>query len=213
MQPTERDKAVPNEIQALLSDERLILRETQRAASPFGVAAVFIAYLRKIGLADKVRELMSVKWRSPNQINPTATFTSFLIAVLLGAKRFAHANWLRGDRALHALLGVDRFPSDDTIRNLFRQFTMCNVERLFAPLIEWQMERVPVRTEGYSLDLDSTIFERYGRQEGSLKGHNPRKQGRPSHHPLLAVLSEAQQRGHSPRNWESVIPACCASGA
>lgn len=44
--------------------------------------------------------------------------------------------------------------------------------------MEWQMQRVPARAEGYSLDLDSTIFERYGRQEGSLKGHNPRKHGR-----------------------------------
>jgi hypothetical protein len=43
----------------------------------------------------------------------------------------------------------------------------------------------------YTLDLDSTVLERYGKQEGSLKGHNPRKHGRPSHHPLLAVLSEA----------------------
>ena len=92
---------------------------------------------------------------------------------------------------MQALLGMQRFPSDDTIRNLFRRFTMGNVERLFAPLMEWQMQRLPARAEGYSLDLDSTIFERYGRQEGSLKGHNPRKHGRPSHHPLLAVLSEA----------------------
>jgi len=43
----------------------------------------------------------------------------------------------------------------------------------------------------FSLDLDSTVFERYGEQEGSLKGHNPRKHGRPSPHPLLAVLAEA----------------------
>jgi len=191
MEPIGKDTAVPVEIVALLSSERLILRETQRAVTPVGGVAVFVAYLRKIDLASKIREHMPVHWRSPNQIDPTATFTSFLIAVLLGAKRFAHANWLRGDRALQALLGLKRFPSDDTIRNLFRRFTMGNVERLFAPLMEWQMQRVPARAEGYSLDLDSTIFERYGRQEGSLKGHNPRKHGRPSHHPLLAVLSEA----------------------
>ena len=53
------------------------------------------------------------------------------------------------------------------------------------------MERLPRRSQGYTLDLDSTVFERYGQQQGSLKGHNPRKHGRPSHHPLLAVLSEA----------------------
>jgi DNA-directed RNA polymerase subunit N (RpoN/RPB10) len=65
------------------------------------------------------------------------------------------------------------------------------VQRLFEPLKCWEMERLPRRDEGYSLDLDSTVFERYGEQEGSLKGHNPRKHGRPSHHPLLAVLAEA----------------------
>jgi DNA-directed RNA polymerase subunit N (RpoN/RPB10) len=41
------------------------------------------------------------------------------------------------------------------------------------------------------LDLDSTVFERYGRQQGALRGPNPRKHGRPSHHPLVAVLAEA----------------------
>lgn len=111
--------------------------------------------------------------------------------MLIGAKRFAHVNWLRGGRALQAVPGMLRFPCDDTIRNLLLLFSMGHVERLFAPLIEWQMQRVPVRAEGHSLDLDSTIFERDGRQEGSLKGHNPRKHGRPSHHPLPAVLSEA----------------------
>jgi hypothetical protein len=117
--------------------------------------------------------------------------TAFLMAVLVGARRFAHANWLRGDRALHALLGMVRFPSDDTIRNLFRRFGMSEVHQLYGPLSEWQMQRLPKRVEGYSLDLDSTVFERYGEQEGSLKGHNPRKHGRPSHHPVLAVLAEA----------------------
>ena len=40
------------------------------------------------------------------------------------------------------------------------------------------------------MDLDSTVFERYGQQEGALKGYNPKKHGRPSHHPLLAILAE-----------------------
>lgn len=191
MEEPTQDSCVPREAYALLSDERLTLRETRRAVTPFGGVAVFVAYLRKIDFVETVRQHMPIRWKSPNQIDPTTTFTAFLMAVLLGAKRFAHANWLRGDRALHALLGIDRFPTDDTIRNLLRKFTMGNVQRLFEPLTQWQLERLPVRGEGYSLDLDSTVFERYGRQEGSLKGHNPRKHGRPSHHPLLAVLAEA----------------------
>ena len=191
MEPNATDKPVPREIDALLSDEQLILRETQRAVTPFGGVAVFISFLEKIGFVKALRQHMPIVLRSPNHIDPCFTFTAFLIAVLVGARRFAHASLLRGDRALHALLGMDRFPTDDTIRNLFRRFGMGQVQRLFEPLAEWQMQRLPQRAGGYTLDLDSTVFERYGKQEGSLKGHNPRKHGRPSHHPLLAVLSEA----------------------
>ena len=185
------DSPVPREINALLSNERVILRETSRAVTPLGGVVVFVVFLQKLGFVKKVREHMPIHLLSPNQIDPTATFTAFLMAVLAGARRFAHANWLRGDRALHGALGLSRFPSDDTIRNLFRRFGMGEVHRLFDPLAEWQMERLPPRGDGYSLDLDSTVFERYGQQQGSLKGHNPRKHGRPSHHPLLAVLAEA----------------------
>src|SRR6202158_6072175 len=169
----------------------LILRETQRAVTPFGGIAVFISFLGKIGLVEALRRHMPVCWRSPNHIEPAATWMAFLMTVLVGAKRFAHAGLLRGDQALHALLGMKRFPTDDTICNLFRKFGMGEIRRFFEPMSEWQMQRLPLRPEGYTLDMDSTVFERYGKQEGSLKGHNPRKHGRPSHHPLLAVLSEA----------------------
>lgn len=191
METNTPDKTVPREIAALLSGERVILRETQRAVTPFGGVAVFIAYLRKVGMVEQIRRHMPIVWKSPNRIDPTDTFVAFLMVVLVGAKRFAHAGLLRGDRALHALLGLRRFPTDETICNLFRQFGMGQVQRFFEPLAQWQMQRLPQRPEGYTLDMDSTVFERYGKQEGSLKGHNPRRHGRPSHHPLLAVLSEA----------------------
>ena len=191
MESDATDKPVPREITALLSDERLILRETQRAVTPFGGIAVFISFLSKIGFVEAIRQHMPIRWRSPNHIDPSSTFTAFLMSVLVGARRFAHASLLRGDRALHVLLGMDRFPTDDTIRNLFRAFGMGEVQRFYEPMAEWLMQRLPQREGGYTLDLDSTVFERYGKQEGSLKGHNPRKHGRPSHHPLLAVLSEA----------------------
>ena len=128
---------------------------------------------------------------SPNAIDPAQTFTAFLISVVAGARRFAHTSLLRADRALHALLGMKRFPTDGTIRNLFKRFTQGMVVRMYEPLWAWQVGRLPKRAQGYSLDLDSTVFERYGQQEGVKRGYNPRKPGRGSHHPLLAVLGEA----------------------
>ena len=141
MKPDAADNSVPREISALLSNERLILRETQRAVTPLGGVAVFVAFLHKVGFVEKLRQHMPIHWKSSNYIDPNATFTAFLMAVLAGAKRFAHANWLRNDRALHALLGLSRFPTDDTIRNLFRRFGLGDVHRLFDPLAEWQSFR------------------------------------------------------------------------
>jgi hypothetical protein len=38
---------------------------------------VFAAYLRKVGFVEKLRRCMPICWRSPNQIEPAATFTAF----------------------------------------------------------------------------------------------------------------------------------------
>jgi hypothetical protein len=121
------NKTVPREINALLSGERLILRERKRAVTPFGGVAVFIAYLRKVGLVEQIRRHMPICWKSPNHIDPTDTLLAFLMVVLVGAKRFAHAGLLRGDRALHALLGLKRFPTDDYSRHGSR---ICRTLRL-----------------------------------------------------------------------------------
>jgi hypothetical protein len=181
---------VHKEITALFGKKKVVLRETNRAVTPFGGLGVFVEYLNKIGYAAKISQYMPICYKSPNSIDPTHTLTAFLVSVLAGARRFAHSTMLRADKALHALMGIKRFPTDDTIRNLFKHFSQARVYEFYSPLWEWLMERLPQR-EGYSLDLDSTVFERYGRQEGAKKGFNPKKRGRPSHHPLLAVLAEA----------------------
>jgi hypothetical protein len=182
---------VQREISALWGEKKVVLRQTARAVTPFGGLSVFIAFLQKIGYRQQVSEHMPVHLQSPNAINPGETFTAFLMAVVTGARRFAHTAVLRTDAALHALLGIERFPTDDTMRNLFKRFRQGLVVQFYEPLWAWQLARVPKRTGGYSLDLDSTVFERYGEQEGVKRGYNPRKHGRASHPPLLAVLGEA----------------------
>jgi hypothetical protein len=181
---------VQREINPLWGEKKVILRQTPRAVTPFGGLSVFIAFLQKIGYRQQVSEHMPVHLMSPNAINPGETFTAFLMAVVTGARRFAHTAVLRTDKALHALLGIERFPTDDTIRNLFKRFRQGLVVQFYEPLWAWQLARVPKSVGGYSLDLDSTVFERYGEQEGVKRGYNPRKHGRASHHPLLAVLGE-----------------------
>lgn len=178
-------------LRSLFKDRKIILKETPRAVTPFGGLYVFVEFIKKKGYREILSAAMPFEYKSRNAIDPVETLTAFLLSVVVGARRFAHSNLLRADIALHRLTGMDRFPSDDTIRNLFDRFGMAEVEKFFSVLWRWLLERVPKREEGYTLDLDSTVFERYGKQEGARKGYNPRKPGRVSHHPLLAVLNEA----------------------
>ena len=75
MRPQATDDLVPREMLALLSNERLVVRETQRAVTPFGGMVVFVEYLRRIDLVAQIRRHMPIRWRSHNQIDPRDIFT------------------------------------------------------------------------------------------------------------------------------------------
>ena len=179
------------EISAIFGGRKVELRQTPKPVTPFGGLVVFLEFLRQVRFAEQVKSAMPFELKSPNAIAPVETFTAFVVSVVVGARRFAHAGLVKADQALQAVLGLKRFPSDDTIRNLFKRFNQGAVYQFYSVLWGWQLERLEPRGEGWSLDLDSVVFERYGQQQGASKGHNPKKHGRPSHHPLLAVLAEA----------------------
>jgi hypothetical protein len=167
------------------------MSSTKKAVTPFAGLASFFSWLGAIGYAGKVSEAMPFGYQSPNAIRLEHTLTAFVSSVLLGASRFAHAGWLRHDKALHAMLGIARFPGEDAIRRFFHQFTQARIEAFWRPLWMWLLGLLAEPQGGFTLDLDSTIFSREGQQQGAAKGYNPRRPGRKSHHPLLAVLAEA----------------------
>lgn len=169
------------------------MEETPKAISPFGGLASFISFLGSIGFAQEVQRRLPFAQPASNNAIPLAhSLTAFLMSVVVGARRFAHCEWLRADRVLHALLGLDRFPNDDPIRNFFLRFSQSDIERFWRPLWRWLLCLVKCPKAGFALDLDSTVFCREGKQEGAANGFNPRRKGRNCHHPLLAVLAEAQ---------------------
>jgi hypothetical protein len=186
------------EFKPLFDGGKIKICDTLRAVTPFGGLSVFIEFLGRIGLVEQLSDRAPYQPKSANHYDPGQILVGFILSVIAGAQRFAHTNQLRADRALHALLGMKRFPSDDTILNYFRRFSQAEIERFWRPLWCWLISRLPQLEKGYSLDLDSTIFSRHGaQQQGAARGYNPRRPGRLSHHPLLAVLAEANFVLHS----------------
>lgn len=177
-------------VMPLFGHAKLKLTQTPRAVTPFGGLTSFIAFLHHRGLAAQLQQHLPWVLTSPNAIPLPHTFTAFLIGVLCGARRFAHTEIARANRALHALLGLPRWPGADTVRALFHRFTQGTIQSFWRPLWVWLLAMLRTPAAGFSLDLDSTVFQRTGHQQGAAKGYNPRRPGRKSHHPLLAVLAE-----------------------
>lgn len=170
----------------------LEVRYTDKPVSGWGGLVAVARYAEKVGIRELLERALPDGRTSPNQIPVVEMVLSFFAVVLSGGRRFAHAERLRSDEVVRAILGVERMPSAMTLTRYFGGFVRSQVEHLSEVLWQFVVARLRAVSLGAVLDLDSTVFERYGHQEGSLKGHNPRKHGRPSHHPLLAMLAEAK---------------------
>jgi len=66
---------------------KVILRSTQRPVTPFGGLCVFFEFLHKIDFGDAVNRFMPIKTTSPNAIEPSRIFASFLVSVVAGTSR------------------------------------------------------------------------------------------------------------------------------
>jgi hypothetical protein len=175
----------------------LEVRYTDKPVSGWGGLVAVIKYMDRLGVRELLRHGLADGRRSPNQVPVVDTVLAFLVGVLTGGRRFAHLERLRADEVIRGILGVQRMPAPMTVTRYFGGLVRSQVEHLSAVLWQFTARRLRAPALGAVLDLDSTVFERYGHQQGSLKGYNPRKHGRPSHHPLLAMLAEAKVVVHA----------------
>jgi hypothetical protein len=173
---------------SLLGHEEIGIEFTDKPVTPWGGLVLFSGLARQVGLEQALREALPFHLTSPNATDPVEIVLAFMAGVLTGSRRLAHVERLRWDEPVRQMLGLKRFVSDSTLGRFFRRFTAGKVTEVFESLMRWQLRLIPL--EGAILDLDSSIMERYGKQEGAFLGFNPKKHRRPSHHPLLATLGE-----------------------
>ena len=97
-------------------------------------------------------------------------------------------------RNVRRIFGWTRVPDPTT----FGRWLRLAAERM-VPLLDellWRMVRQRWALAGgapkkLTLVMDSTVVVRYGKkQAGAERGYNPKKRGRPSHHPLVAFVRE-----------------------
>lgn len=114
--------------------------------------------------------------------------------VLYGGSRMDDLRRL-GSRGIRRLFGWKAVPDPTTFGRWLRRGGAAMADLLDELVwrivrLRWQAVGVP---SAVTLLLDSHVAVRYGLQQaGAEKGYNPKKPGRPSHHPLVAFAQETR---------------------
>jgi DNA-directed RNA polymerase subunit N (RpoN/RPB10) len=168
---------------------------TDRKVTAWGGMRMFKEFLDRTGIRKVLDESGMPSPASNCGYDPVQVVESFWVSVWLGGVRFSHTAMVRFDDALKEIFGWKRLPCVSTYTRFFKRFGRKDVDNVFSAINRWFFEQIPQKT--ITLDLDSSVLTRYGKQEGSLIGYNPSKPGRPSHHPIMAFIADLRMVAHS----------------
>lgn len=177
----------------------LKVRFTDKPITVMGGMKLLADWFRKIRITEYMNEILKPLEPGSNRgYQPVIIVMSYMVSVLMGAKKLSHSVLLETDEPLKKMFGIEEMPSVSTFSRFFRKVTRKLIEEIFEPwnrqLLEKREKEIP--SDGVTIDMDSSVFERFGRQEGVEVGYNPRRPGRPSHHPIFAVISELKFVAH-----------------
>ncbi|MDP1552632.1 MAG: IS1380 family transposase [Methanobacteriaceae archaeon] len=160
---------------------------TDKDISPWGGMSLMKTLVAKSKIEEKLQELNLPEPGSNRGYKPIDIIKSFWLSIWCGANRFIHTEVTRQDKVMQEVYGLKAIPSHTTIKRFFNKFSLSRNNEVFTELYQWYFKQLEF--DNYALDFDSSVFTRYGEQEGAKRGYNPNKPGRKSHHPLMAFVS------------------------
>jgi hypothetical protein len=164
---------------------------TNQKLSPHAGLTLMAQFQHQVGFRHTLAQALPHSPTSPNARAPVEHALGFMAGVLAGASKLTHVAYLREDESLADCLGLKALPSQSSLSRFFRVFSQGANTACFGSLFKWCGQFLPLRPQGYTLDMDSTtILHEDGHQEGVRVGYTPRGL-KPCHHPLLAYVAEA----------------------
>ena len=155
------------------------IKFVNKEITPFGGLSLFLKLLEKCHFEEQLEKCGIPSQGSNRGYRP-----------LQLANCFGHLDVVRYDTALCNLLGWKQGADHRAYQRYFNKFSQAVNQRVFSELFSWFFSELIF--DNYTLDFDSTVMVREGSQEGAVKGYNPKRPGRPSHHPLLAFVSDVR---------------------
>jgi len=150
-------------------------------------------YLRRIDLNGRMRRVLA-----PFEVGSDyGAFRLVLVViglVMVGGRRIEHLRYLARDPLFARFCGLRRLPTDRSVVNWLKRFTMSGVRALGAVVSELVFEQVErLRLSRLTIDLDGTVLRTGTQVRWAMRGFNPHHPKDPSYYPLLAHLAQTGQ--------------------
>jgi len=140
---------------------------------------------------EEVLKQSSLPTQGSNRgFDPVQLFINFIVGVWCGANRIEHLEVTRQDEVIRQVFQWKRMPGHRAFKRFFNKFTQSKNQEVFTYLYQWYFSNL--QFNNFTLDFDSSVFTRYGEQQGAKRGYNPRNRGRKSHHPLIAFVADTR---------------------
>lgn len=162
---------------------------TSKPLSGWGGLIALNEFFEQIGLRESLEQALPDGRTSNNLVPVVDLIIQFLVTVLIGGKRFQHVDRIKHDETIRRVMNAERFGGGSTLTRYLGNLTQGQGEHIDQTLSRLVMGGFLSHVGRDVLDLDSTILERYGSQEGVTKGYSPNGRSRKSHHPLAAMLA------------------------
>lgn len=162
---------------------------TSRKISPWGGIKFFYKTYLQSGIRDCLLQADLPQKGSNRGYESIDLVEGFMTSVVLGSRRLAHSEYIRQDEVIREIFGWERgMGCASTFSRFFSKFSVDRNNEVFPTIMKSWFESMAVKK--MTIDIDSTVITRYGKQEEACVGYNPTKPGRVSHHPLMAFCDD-----------------------
>jgi len=151
-------------------------------------------FMKKLKIDSLFEQKITLSTRHNQKYSLSQIFNAIILGLLSGMNRLIKIEHFTFDPLVSYLLDIKGHLDIDTIRYRFKKVGMrqnTEITEIFGILSNKIHKRL--KTKRDILDLDSTVKTVYGKQEGAVKGFNPKHKGKRSYHPLLAFLNSTKE--------------------
>lgn len=181
---------------SIRNGQSLEIQYSSKSLTGWGGLELVARFFEAINLREVLDQALPNR-RANNQVQVVDMILQFLVMVLVGGTRFEHVERVRWDEVIQRVMGIGRMGSASSLLRYLSGFWQSQSEHLHRTLNTLVFNLVLGSVKSDVIDLDSTVFERDGEQEGSSKGYNPKRPGGRSHHPLLAMFAKLKIIAHA----------------